>query len=116
MSKYVIRGGERLCGDIKIKGAKNSVLTLLAACVLADGVSVLHDCPQITDVDTMLEILKKLGCKIVRNDDDVTVDSRDVSCGKIPCELASELRSSVFILGPLLSRLKKAKEDGQDLF
>lgn len=109
MSKYVIRGGERVCGDIKIKGAKNSVLTLLAACVLADGVIVLHDCPHITDVDTMLEILKKLGCKIVRNGDDVTVDSRDVSCGKIPCELASELRSSVFILGPLLSRLKKAK-------
>ena len=61
MSRYVIRGGEKLCGDIKIKGAKNSVLTLLAACVLADGVVILHDCPHITDVDTMLEILVSWG-------------------------------------------------------
>ena len=109
MSKYIIRGGEPLCGDIKIKGAKNSVLTLLAACVLVDDVVTLHDCPHISDVDTMIAILRRLGCRIVRNGDDVTVDSRDISCEKIPSGLASELRSSVFLLGSLLSRLKKAK-------
>ena len=54
MSRYIIRGGEPLCGDITIKGAKNSVLTLLAASILADGRVVLHDCPHIADVDTMI--------------------------------------------------------------
>ena len=109
MSKYIIRGGEPLRGEITVKGAKNSVLTLLAACVLADGIVTLHDCPHITDVDAMIAILGKLGCRIKRSGDDVTVDSRDTACGRIPGGLASELRSSVFLLGPLLSRLKKAK-------
>lgn len=109
MSKYIIRGGEPLRGEITIKGAKNSVLTLLAACVLVDGQVTLHDCPHIADVDAMTAILGKLGCGIKRTGDDVTVDSSGISSGKIPGGLASELRSSVFLLGPLLSRLKKAK-------
>ena len=109
MSRYIIRGGEPLCGDITIKGAKNSVLTLLAASILADDRVVLHDCPHIADVDTMIRILQKLGCRIYRNGDDVTVDSDGISSDKIPSGLASELRSSIFLLGSLLSRLKKAK-------
>lgn len=109
MSKYIIRGGESLCGEITVKGAKNSVLTLLAACVLVDGKVCLHDCPRIADVDAMCAILERLGCGISREGDDVTVDGTGISCGKIPSGLASELRSSVFLLGPLLSRLKKAK-------
>ena len=109
MSRYIIRGGEPLCGDITIKGAKNSVLTLLAASILADGRVVLHDCPHIADVDTMIRILQKLGCRIYRNGDDVIVDSDGISSDKIPSGLASELRSSIFLLGSLLSRLKKAK-------
>lgn len=109
MSRYIIRGGEPLCGDITIKGAKNSVLTLLAASILADGRVVLHDCPHIADVDTMIRILQKLGCRIYRNGDDVIVDSEGISSDKIPSGLASELRSSIFLLGSLLSRLKKAK-------
>lgn len=109
MSKYIIRGGEQIRGDIKIKGAKNSVLTLLAACILAEGKVTLHDCPRITDVDTMIAILRKLGCKIYRQNDDITVDSDGISSDKIPGNLASELRSSIFLLGSLLSRLKKAK-------
>lgn len=109
MSKYIIRGGESLCGELTIKGAKNSVLTLLAACVLVDGKVSLHGCPRIADVDAMCAILEKLGCRIAREGDDVTVDGSGISCGKIPSGLASELRSSIFLLGPLLSRLKKAK-------
>lgn len=109
MSKYIIRGGESLCGELTIKGAKNSVLTLLAACVLVDGTVTLHDCPHIADVNAMCAILEKLGCRIKRDGDDVTVDGSGISSGKIPSGLASELRSSVFLLGPLLSRLKKAK-------
>ena len=109
MSKYIIRGGTPVAGDIRIKGAKNSVLTLLAACILADGKVTLHDCPHISDVNTMLAILERLGCRTSRTGDDVTVDSAGISGDKIPGGLASELRSSIFLLGSLLSRLKKAK-------
>ena len=109
MSKYIIRGGTPVAGDIRIKGAKNSVLTLLAACILADGKVTLHDCPHISDVNTMLAILERLGCRTNRTGDDVTVDSAGISGDKIPGGLASELRSSIFLLGSLLSRLKKAK-------
>lgn len=109
MSKYIIRGGMPVAGDIRIKGAKNSVLTLLAACILADGKVTLHDCPHISDVNTMLAILERLGCRTGRTGDDVTVDSAGISGDKIPGGLASELRSSIFLLGSLLSRLKKAK-------
>lgn len=109
MSKYIIRGGTPVAGDIRIKGAKNSVLTLLAACILADGKVTLHDCPHISDVNTMLAILERLGCRTGRTGDDVTVDSAGISGDKIPGGLASELRSSIFLLGSLLSRLKKAK-------
>ena len=109
MSKYIIRGGTPVAGDIRIKGAKNSVLTLLAACILTDGKVTLHDCPHISDVNTMLAILERLGCRTSRTGDDVTVDSAGISGDKIPGGLASELRSSIFLLGSLLSRLKKAK-------
>ena len=109
MSKYIIRGGTPVAGDIRIKGAKNSVLTLLAACILTDGKVTLHDCPHISDVNTMLAILERLGCRTNRTGDDVTVDSAGISGDKIPGGLASELRSSIFLLGSLLSRLKKAK-------
>ena len=109
MSKYIIRGGTPVAGDIRIKGAKNSVLTLLAACILTDGKVTLHDCPHISDVNTMLAIMERLGCRTSRTGDDVTVDSAGISGDKIPGGLASELRSSIFLLGSLLSRLKKAK-------
>lgn len=109
MGRYIIRGGNELCGEINIKGAKNSVLTLLAASILTDEEVVLHDCPDISDVDTMIKILEKLGCRVKRENGDIIVNSQQICSGKIPCELASELRSSIFLLGSLLSRTKRAK-------
>lgn len=109
MSKYIINGGNPIYGTFDVKGAKNSVLTLLAGCVLTQDKVVLHNCPHISDVNTMIEILKKLGCKIDRHDDDISIECKNICSSKIPCELASELRSSIFLLGSLLSRLKRAK-------
>ncbi len=109
MSKYIIEGGNKLCGALSVKGAKNSVLTLLAASILTSEKVVLHDCPDISDVATMLQILRKLGCKATCEGGTVQIDSSGISSFKIPCDLAKELRSSIFLLGSLLSRLKRAR-------
>ncbi len=109
MKEYIINGGRMLEGTVDIRGAKNSILPLLAGCILTDEITVLHDCPYISDVDSMIKILEGLGCKIIRNDRDLIVDSSGVCNSQIPSSLAKELRSSIFLLGSLLSRLKKAK-------
>lgn len=109
MSKLIIDGGEKLYGDVTVKGAKNSVLPLLAATLLTDDITVLHNCPRITDVQNMCKILVNLGCKITFENDVITVDSSGINNGEIPSCLAKELRSSLFLLGSLLTKIKCAK-------
>ncbi|MDE5990771.1 MAG: UDP-N-acetylglucosamine 1-carboxyvinyltransferase, partial [Clostridia bacterium] len=109
MKEYIINGGRMLEGTVDIRGAKNSILPLLAGSILTDEIIVLHDCPHISDVDSMINILEGLGSKIIRKDRDIIVDSSGVCNSQIPSSLAKELRSSIFLLGSLLSRLKKAK-------
>ncbi|MEG1535521.1 MAG: UDP-N-acetylglucosamine 1-carboxyvinyltransferase [Clostridia bacterium] len=109
MSKYIINGGGVLDGQIKIKGAKNSILPLLAGSILTEGKVVLCDCPDISDIRSMLNILRNLGCKINQQGENIEIDSSNINKGEIPTNLARELRSSIFLLGALLSRTKKAK-------
>ena len=109
MSKYIIEGGKALHGEIDIKGAKNSVLPLLSACILTNQNVVLHNCPNISDVHNMIKIMEYLGCKIKFENNDIVVDSSNICCEEIPQDLAKEMRSSIFLLGALLSRLNKAK-------
>ena len=109
MKEYIINGGRMLEGSVDIRGAKNSILPLLASSILTDEIIVLHDCPHISDVDSMIKILEGLGSKIIRKDRDLIVDNSGVCNSQIPSSLAKELRSSIFLLGSLLSRLKKAK-------
>lgn len=109
MGKYIIEGGQKLCGSLTVKGAKNSVLTLLAASILTPETVKLNNCPNISDVAVMLQILRKLGCKVARSGDSIEIDSSGLHSFKIACDPAKELRSSVFMLGSLLSRLKRAR-------
>ncbi len=109
MEKYVINGGNKLYGGVKIQSAKNSVLPILAAAVLTDGTITILDVPQITDVSNMVKILTRLGCKAVFSGDNLIIDSSSANCFEIPSGLAHELRSSVFLLGSLVSRFKMAK-------
>ena len=88
MKEYIINGGRMLEGTVDIRGAKNSILPLLAGCILTDEIIVLHDCPYISDVDSMIKILEGLGCKIIRNDRDLIVDSSGVCNSQIPSSLA----------------------------
>ena len=109
MEKYIINGGEKLYGSLEIQSAKNTVLPILAAAILTDESVKIRGVPLISDVESMLHILKEMGCKIVRKKDCAIIDSSNAVSHEIPARLTKELRSSVFMLGPLLSRFHRAK-------
>lgn len=109
MEKYIINGGNKLYGSVKIQSAKNSVLPILAGAILTDKKVILKNVPQILDVKNMVKILTSLGCSIVYDEDNLIIDSSKANCFEIPSELAHELRSSVFLLGSVVSRFHFAK-------
>ncbi len=108
MDKYIINGGKVLCGSIDVPRAKNAYLAILAGCVLCSGTVILRKCPNFDDIEKMLEILMDLGVRIQKKDGDVFLDCKDISNYIVPFEVASKIRSSIFLLGPIIARLKKA--------
>ena len=108
MEYYEINGGRRLAGQVVIHGAKNSVLPLLCATALADGVSVLHNCPSLSDVEASIAILRHLGCRVMREGTTVTVDASCLSRSDVPDALMREMRSSIIFLGAILARTGEA--------
>ena len=107
--KLVISGGRRLEGELAVQGAKNSVLVLLSAAVLAGGESILHNCPQLTDVDAACRILSCLGCRCTRNGSTICVDAAAVNGYEIPERLMREMRSSIMFLGSVLGRTGRCR-------
>ena len=108
MDKYIINGGNTLNGTIEVPCAKNSYLAILAGCVLSSGVVCLHNYPKFEDIDKMLDILVSLGGKVTREEDrTLIIDCRNINNYVIPMKLAKKIRSSIFLLGPMLGRLKK---------
>lgn len=108
MSKLIINGGKRLFGEVKIHGAKNSVLPILAATVLCKGSSVIHNCPELSDVNASINILRHLGCRCSFKNNTVTVNSNTIQCSQIPDSLMLKMRSSVIFLGAILGRCGSA--------
>lgn len=109
MSELVINGQRPLHGEISIHGAKNAVLPILAACILNPGECVLHNCPDLKDVTSAIEILKYLGCTVQKDKGTIVVNSKNITCNCIPDELMREMRSSVIFLGAVISRCKQTK-------
>lgn len=109
MSHFVIQGGRPLHGAVDISGAKNSVLPILAATLLNGGRNVLHNCPDLRDVNSAIEILRHLGCRVEREGDTITVDSSEITRWDVPNELMREMRSSVIFLGPIIARCGRAR-------
>lgn len=109
MEKYIINGGNKLYGSVEVQTAKNSVLPILAATVLTDDKVKILNAPNITDVKNMAKILSKLGCKVTFEGGNIVVDGSRADCYEIPRQLAHELRSSVFLLGSVISRFHTAK-------
>ena len=112
MDKLIIRGGRRLQGTVAIAGAKNAALPELCAALLVDGVTTLHNVPQLQDVATMLKLLRSMGVVAERctsQPDMVTLDARHISTPEAPYELVKTMRASILALGPLLARFGQAK-------
>lgn len=108
MSMLVVEGGKRLEGGVYVHGAKNAALPILAATILGRGVSIIRNCPDISDVDAAVNILNYLGCRAFRNGDDLVVDSSGIYRYDIPEHMMREMRSSVMFLGPILARCGRA--------
>lgn len=108
MEKLVIQGRHRLDGTVKIHGAKNSVLPILAATLLMDGESVIDNCPQLSDVDASVRILQYLGCDVTAEYPLIAVHPGGVCRTDIPDHLMREMRSSIIFLGALIARYGEA--------
>lgn len=106
---YIINGGRRLEGMARVHGAKNAVLPIMAASILAGEECRIYDCPRLSDVEHTINILNKLGCRTSLSDDVLTVDSSTVSSCEIPEELMREMRSSIIFLGALSARMGRAR-------
>lgn len=109
MSAFLVEGGRPLVGTARVHGAKNSVLPILAATILCRGVSIVHNCPDLSDVRSSIAILEHLGCRVVRTGDTVTVDASVLGQCDVPDDLMREMRSSVIFLGAILARMGETK-------
>src|SRR5574344_769936 len=104
MSFIEIDGGNELNGKVKIQGSKNTVLPIIAATILCEGVTNIYNCPRITDVYSMVDILRNMGCKVDFEGNILTIDSTHIdNCDILP-SFTGKLRSSIIFMGPLLAR------------
>jgi UDP-N-acetylglucosamine 1-carboxyvinyltransferase len=108
MAKLLIHGGKKLTGEVRIHGAKNSTLPLMAATLVCSGKCTLHNCPVLSDVDTSVHILRYLGCGVEVSGSDIVVDPVPVDRSDIPDHLMREMRSSIVFLGAIVSRMGQA--------
>jgi UDP-N-acetylglucosamine 1-carboxyvinyltransferase len=99
-----VKGGARLAGDVQVGGAKNSALKLMAVALLAEGRSVVTNVPRITDIAIMGEVLRRLGCQVSLDGDEVTIDVPEEPGSEADYDLVRRLRASICVLGPLLAR------------
>lgn len=109
MSKFIIQGGKKLEGEINISGSKNAALPIIAATVLNSGTTTLYNVPDIQDVNTMFEILKKIGATIKRKNNKIIINTNKVHTYEIPDDLMRQMRSSVILAGALIGKYHKAK-------
>ena len=107
--RFRVIGGSQLRGEVTITGAKNSVLKLMAASLLAAGKTTITNVPNIADVDIMADLLTRLGCIVVRNDSHVTIDVPEKPGHRADYDLVRKMRASINVLGPLVARVGEAE-------
>ncbi len=109
MSKYIITGGYKLDGSVAVDCAKNAYLPILAGTIMCEEQVILRNCPKFVDVLNMCKILEKLNMKVVFQDDAVVINGENANPNFVPVEVAKLLRSSIFTLGAMLARFKRAR-------
>ena len=109
MEKFVIHGGKPLMGEIEISGAKNAAVAILPATILAGGICVIENLPNISDVSASVDILSAMGARVrVINKHTLQIDTSRITCTTVPNELSRQMRASYYFLGALLGRFGKA--------
>lgn len=109
LDRFRVTGGAHLRGDVSITGAKNSVLKLMAASLLAVGKTTITNVPEIADVEIMSELLTRLGCTVVHSKDSLTIDVPEVLGHRADYDLVRKMRASINVLGPLVARIGSAE-------
>jgi UDP-N-acetylglucosamine 1-carboxyvinyltransferase len=109
MDRIHIEGGHTLNGEIIVSGSKNAALPQMVVCLLADGTSTLRNIPDLRDIQTMGEVLDSLGCAVEFQDSRVTINTKGFANYEAPYDMVRKMRASVYVLGPMLARLRKAK-------
>lgn len=104
MATFIIEGGRPLSGSLRVQGAKNAALPILAASVMASGEQQIFNVPQLLDIKVMLNILQSMGIKVTHIDQNITLGTSSLSSTSIPDDLMGKMRSSIFLLGPLLAK------------
>ncbi len=108
MDKIIVRGGERLIGEVEVSGSKNATLPIFAASLLAQGENLFHNVPNLKDVQTITKVLKNLGVKVSEEGEICRIDATEVSNHEAPYDLVKTMRASILVLGPLVARMRKA--------
>lgn len=109
MEKYVIVGGNRMSGTVRLSGGKNSVLTILPACLLSGGACILHDVPRLSDVFVMKDVLEGLGARVEFTGNTMVVNAAEITSVEVPDRLTRMMRASNLVMGPILSRFQEVK-------
>ena len=110
MEKLIIKGNTHLKGEVIISGAKNAAVAIIPATLLINGICTLENVPNISDVKISCNILEKLGAKITWNsENELTIDTRDITCYQAPIDMTSKFRASYYLIGALLGRCKSAE-------
>jgi UDP-N-acetylglucosamine 1-carboxyvinyltransferase len=109
MDKIVIRGGERLIGEVEVSGSKNSTLPIFAASLLSEGDNRFYNVPNLKDVQTIVKVLRNLGVKVSEKEGAYRINATEVSNDQAPYDLVKTMRASILVLGPLVARMRKAK-------
>lgn len=109
MSYFVINKSENLSGVIKVQGAKNLILPLMAGALLVEGVTIFDNCPNISDVRYTIKILEEMGCRVSFCNSTLSIDTRGFNLCSIGSKYSEKMRSSFLFMGPLLSKCKMAK-------
>ena len=107
--RFRIQGGARLVGEVFVGGAKNSVLKLMAASLLAVGKSTISNVPAIADVEIMSDLLRRLGCTVTHSGSDLTIEVPEELTHRADYDLVRKMRASINVLGPLVARMGKAE-------
>jgi len=109
LEKILVTGGIKLRGTVRVSGAKNAVLPIMAASLLAQGKCILRDVPKLADVDTAISVLERLGSTVLCRENEITIETGEITNYEAPYDFVRKMRASFLVMGPLLARVGKAR-------